>query len=543
MNRLIKKYFWVTLTILGISYFIFLHLYNVAPLPKIEGDLASWVLSADSLLHGRGAPYRDYWDTKPPGLILFLSLWILVFGESMRAFILLHILLVSITTLGILRLYYKIFPKVIFAAVSLLTVIIFLSPRITFFLPIELFGLSFCLIGINILITEKWTIYKRGFWGTFFILLGGQMKESFAPIALSIIPFLGYVVIVHKNEFKKTILRVISAVICLISLLFIFLILTNSLKAYIEVFRYLVSISKRSKIAWALEFPQSTFTYLQFPLIKFLYLFITLYFFIKFKLGELGVSQKIKKGFDAIFITSKFNEKNLSIFVAIFYSVGSWIGFILQNRFGSHYDSQMVFPVMIFQALPIYILYDAIKRFKIVGRFKLFKNSIFVLAVLLITVMIFPKKAYFVEYPYKEFNIIKLFANQKLNLSLEERIKKKINPSECILHIYGWGVGATYLYSERKPCTRFFLVNLTPETHFNEYKTTLIKNPPEAIIYTQGGADMESTIFGSIEAFENNIFHFRKVLDKCYRKDEKEENLYLPKLNGEALQVCLEKNS
>src|SRR3990167_4993245 len=91
------------------------------------------------------------------------------------------------------------------------------------------------------------------------------------------------------------------------------------------------------------------------------------------------------------------------------------------------------------------------------------------------------------------------------------------------MSVYGWGVGKSYFYSNRKPCTRFFLANILPEKHNNEYRTSLINNPPAVIVYTLGGADLNT------ENFEKNVFNFTDVLKDCYQQDAKFTRTYWPK--------------
>ena len=130
-------------------FFILFNLLYFANVSKIGTDAVSWFLPAKSILNGNGVPYQDYWDTKPNGLILFSTVWLSTFGESLGSFRFLHILLISTCVFGMLRVFYLAFPKTLYALFYSLSIIVFLSPRIqTQPLLIELFGLSFSVIAL-----------------------------------------------------------------------------------------------------------------------------------------------------------------------------------------------------------------------------------------------------------------------------------------------------------------------------------------------------------------------------------------------------------
>lgn len=121
------------------------------------------------------------------------------------------------------------------------------------------------------------------------------------------------------------------------------------------------------------------------------------------------------------------------------------------------------------------------------------------------------------------------------DMTIEKEIMKKTKPSDCIVHVYGWGVGTTYFYADRKPCSRFFLVNLLPDDFYEQYSSDLVTNPPAAIVYSLAGADIDNV------RFEESVFDFPQVLKFCYKNDEIVPSLYLPKLNKKDLQKCITK--
>lgn len=64
---------------------LFIYLVVVIPVARNHGlistDEASWIAPAVAMLRGSGAPYVNYFDVKPPGLVFFFVPWIAVFGS------------------------------------------------------------------------------------------------------------------------------------------------------------------------------------------------------------------------------------------------------------------------------------------------------------------------------------------------------------------------------------------------------------------------------------------------------------------------------
>ena len=107
-------------------------------------------------------------------------------------------------------------------------------------------------------------------------------------------------------------------------------------------------------------------------------------------------------------------------------------------------------------------------------------------------------------------------------------------PLDCIDVQHGWNVGQQYYYSQRKPCTRFFLTNILPPERIPEYQAQLVDNPPAALVYITVLTDLD------VDAFEQNIFNFSKVLESCFIQDDEFPTLYWPIFKGEKLRKCFE---
>jgi hypothetical protein len=113
-------------------------------------------------------------------------------------------------------------------------------------------------------------------------------------------------------------------------------------------------------------------------------------------------------------------------------------------------------------------------------------------------------------------------------------VSKASSTADCVMQPFGWDAGATYVYAERRPCTRFFLPNLMTASQKDEYVAELLADPPVAVLYSPQGADLD------VEQFQNSVFNWRLVLDNCYRLLEGDGRwAAFASDQGEGLQDCV----
>jgi len=169
----------------------------------------------------------------------------------------------------------------------------------------------------------------------------------------------------------------------------------------------------------------------------------------------------------------------------------------------------------------------------------------------LLIVFLLPKGSYFKSYALENYSpryvmkqIYGHFKVIKPNTEFEDYIASKTNKNSCILSVYGWSVGETYYYAQRRPCTRFFLTNMVVEGwQEEEYRKSILKNPPQAIVYTQSGANLE------VARFEREVINLTQIIGQCYQPDSQHTGssvmyptLYFPRFSGDRLKVCLQQN-
>jgi len=496
---------WYIIVGLVVGYFIFLHFFAFSNVLSIEHDLVSWALPGKALIDNFGSLYQDFWNINPPGVILFTHLWMTVFGVSGFSFQLLHFLLVFVCLFGIIRIFRKIFPSYLFGWLSIITSIVLLSPRTLNMLGAsELNGLAFSVFALNILIGSNLFLglAKRGFFASFLFVLSSQMKDPFTFTIISLFPFLMFVYLRFKEEFKRVFKSILFGIASGASLIVGYLVINGSLRAYMQVLmvkrstfiaggvvRYLLNLNS------GMQVPKESITYFPYSLWILFVLSFVFYLLLKFICGDY-VFKAIKrrgKGLYKFVANLEVSEKGYEMAVLLFYGLGSWLGYSLQNRHGSHYDIQQVFPVIIFITIPLLIVYRVgFRKLKMINASKNLKKLCLFSFYCLVSLFTLPKIEYLQEFQYENISLKTFWNNmQKASHSssggLEDVIKKVTKPDDCIINLYGWAVGINYFYSQRRPCTRFFIPNMLSSEYIREYNEALVNNPPKAILYHRGG--------------------------------------------------------
>lgn len=517
---------------------------------KLDGDTISEILMAKAPSMGLGVPYKDYWEYKPPGIFLILDLWIKFFSSSLVSFRILQIILFSIVGISTYLILKKIFSQAFSFIIAGLAITVLISPYLANnLLPSELFGLFFSVIALVILLYLKNPFYKF-YLSALLFFLSSQMKDPFALTILAIIPPLFFLFLSKKYIlFRKAVLYSFMGIISGIFLIGGYLLLLKSFNAYIDVlniksqvvdsqillklgdflYRYMFSFSHAKNIVFYLQ-------YQIFPILFLWILSLVLNLTLRGKLIFLPYRHK-KESNLAVKTSLKFQftTQIINMLSIIFYSLGSFIGFALGNKFDFHYMLQVI--------LPLYFFLTIILKNTIDNLFQIFPRSIFkILLSATLIFLIFPKSIYLKSYiiiDQKPQEIIKeiyhhIFASD-IRYPKDQYINSKTSPGSCILSVYGWSVGEDYYNAKRQPCTRFFLANIAFDGWQKaEYRQSLLNNPPAVIVYTTTGADI------NIPQFEKEVINLTKIIKNCYKKDP--YNLYVPRYLNQELKDCLKQN-
>ncbi len=550
--RKIKKY---KLFILFFSIVLILSIINIAETSpgRIGGDTVSMVLMATAPLRGLGAPYKDFWEYKPPGVFLLLGVWIRLFGDSMASFKLLQFLFLLGTgglTYLILK---KIFSSFYVLIVGGLAIIVLFSPYLfSIFLTSELFGLFFSLAGlVSLMYLKKFEL--RFFLSSFLFILSAQMKDPFSFTILAILPLLIYLLMSRDyRDFLKAIVLVAAGFLSAVFLTGGYLLILGSLNDYFQVWACKSRVFNlwknwegfEERFDFSFQHAKNILIFSQYRVLTILALWISS-FSLRLKMRSFNAKNHGKLQVLAD-LKIKLKPQTLDILIVVFYSLGSFMGFTMTDRFGPHYLLQVVLPIYFFWAI---ICKSILDNFQNIIRNRGFT---LLLSIPLFMIVLFPKAPYVTSYrlekwfpPHTAEQISRVLTTSKVDAKLEDYIAEKTSPTSCVLSVYGWGAGEIYYYAQRRPCTRFFLVNIVVEEwQKKEYRESILQNPPQAIVYTQGGADME------VAQFEKEVVNLARIIDQCYQPDPQytgssmmHPTLYFPRYQSDELKACLRENA
>ena len=216
--------------------------------PRVVSDSASHLLLAVSPIIKIGAPYKDFWDIKPPMMPLILFFWTKIFGFGILSIRLMSIILQVACVFLIYFLYKKIFKTPVFELVYLSTILILLSPFLqSLLLSTEALGLVLSLLSLLTLISSKKDFSKYFFSGLFF-LFSSQSKEPFTFTIFAAVPILAYSLL-NKGikKFLKNIFIFIAGILTGLIIIYTYLNVVNALASYKDVFLFNLPPDKQKK--------------------------------------------------------------------------------------------------------------------------------------------------------------------------------------------------------------------------------------------------------------------------------------------------------
>jgi len=451
----------------------------IAVAPVVPDRLAHDVTSylTPLVLHesGIGVPYADVFDIKPPGVLMILDLWTWVFGTSTVTIAALDAVAIGGVMLLTDSIARRVAPKPIGAiAVTLVAVSYMLGGFKSVLFQTETLGLVLLLSAFRTLIVKErrnWHLVLAG--STAF--LATQMKDIYLP------SFAGLIFIIWASSPGKgwRLMQIawygVGAFLSL-TLVATYLVWLGAGAAYLEVVLYKVE---------------------RYGIPLWLLLFAALL---------IGVAMWASANTRQAAIRPDSNRYPGILGVVSFISVLA--GVLWQRRIPiAHYGE----PLFVMFVLMLLCLSGIVLSWWHVG------TARSVVVGLLTVAMAAPVVADF------SWRVVKprLVPGEQLMSALTPEDPKTLipyslmasysSPEECLIHTYGWGAGATYVYTQRRPCTRFFLPNLMTETQKQRYVQDILADPPVVVKYSPLGADLD------VEAFEQDVFAWERVLTNCYR--------------------------
>lgn len=564
ITRLLTSKFDISFLLIEVLLVAFLSILNLgvreteghwATQNMLTGDGATFVLTATSHNKDLGVPYKDYWEYRPPGFFFLIDYWSKIFGSDVLSFKIMEAFFRILVGLQICFLARKIFSPFQAFVVSSLTLFVFFSPAFGIFLYPEPYGIFFSLMGLlSLIYMEKFG--WRLFLSSMFFSIAMQTKDIFAGAELAFVPIFVYLAISRNYKMLiKGFFCVALGFVFPTVLLIIYLLNLGSLSAYIEVLNFKSNIYPTrlwDDVYHSLrQYYDFHLNNLAFVSYNYRYLLSILVFWIISILVIIAKSKAkytiFKKKINIIIkipsLTFSLNRKNMNILTLLAFLLGSFVLPSTVALISAHY----IFATII----STYFLWGIAALFLAkltAGVLKSSKINIFFLLFFLIAIL--PNKWIVIEYAVLPVNILKQATNNinipEGNIDVEKYLASKTNSRDCILSVYGWKSTESYLYSERKPCTRFILPNIViTDWQKKEYRQSILDNPPKAVVYSIVGTDM------NFEKFEKEVINLSKILNNCYKQDLTYTTsrhwplvkLYFPAKESDDLKICLKNNA
>ena len=502
-------------TYIGLFLFALILLFEI--LVRTEGrlahDFSSYVIPASGL----GTPYSDYFINRPPFLFLVLRTWGMVFGYSILSWRFLEIILLFAVLYGTFAITVK--RKLNVFSIFLLTLFSFsflFGQNLTMFLPVELIGLSFILAAITLMRKTK-SLWAVALSYILLVLAAGVREQYLILIPIVLIPqFVPPLKIDQcRNHLKGTLIGLLSPVIFL---LFYFLI-NGNFKNFLNVSYVSIQSEKRSLnqyFQWfrqvvdhvQLEFMSnlinSVLPSVFLSTIVTVVIVISPFFILNAKVrSEIGGNEN--------------SQQNLRVFIV---GIALLISTAWQSagyRYSGHYAiNSTIGVILIISSAWSLINEHFLSRQNNSVTQKLSRGlALLLLASFIPSHLTLNRAESFVQIDSLERAFDKMLVGKDEDLTMNEKITRNIlsraeKDFDCAVNVYGWDQ-SFYLYTQSRPCTRFFIPNLVVTPSMNEeYRKELLENPPRVINYRFGGADLD------VGAFERNVFPFSLVLSNCY---------------------------
>ena len=547
-DQSIQRYVTVVVALVTLSWLALQSFYKLQT-PLLRADFISTLVPGIAPFKGLGSPYLNYWEIRPPALPLMTGLWGALIGTSLWSFHLLWLLFLAgimWMTWVILGRLFSFWEKIlIYFAFGLL---FFANSVQTQFFPPEINGLFFSLAGLIFALKNK-PFNRDIFFSSFFFILAGQMKEVFALVGISLLPHFVIKLFGNKQELWQFVRNVVAGIALAAFIILIYLLLIEALSAYGELLAYKSSVFNPTdfgalftRLSPALRYLTQRFFILPYRALLLLFATTGVVLFLWFKKN---ITQTLVKKNQRIvqFIFSQPLSKTITLYaVALLFCLGSFAGYLMQNRYNHIYDIAILLSFILLIALVGKIFIHTLLNLLPVWQKHFSRSMTFMLSLAFIGLLFIPNQQLWSENfsQIRDYNprlhAARWFNTEKKEqISMETKIKNNTSLTDCIDVQHGWNVGQQYYYSQRRPCTRFFLTNILPPEKISEYQQQLVSNPPAALVYITVLTDL------NVESFEQNIFNFSKVIDACFIQDDEFETLYWPAFEKREFKECFKK--
>ncbi len=511
-------------------------------MPKLGGNAASRVLLAVGPIFKIGRPYADLYEFVPPGFLILISGWIKIFGLDTLYLRLFHVIFITLSGLFILIICRRIFKKRIveFVVFSAATISLHSGIIQTDIFSVDFLGTTFALGGLAALLYFKSTLVKL-LLGITLIMMASQIKDYYVLPILALAPiYFREVINRNKRDFCKLVFITLAGPLLIIFSVLFYLYSNSAIEGYIQILHDKAAFAQYGSFNQLLGSFNTMIdifneNFLQFPnIIKGL---IVANLFLAVWLYSRKPKKRLRFKFDnAVKWLNNYSDTYTGkILTTLVYIVFLLLGLTFYGQYSVDTRfSAIVFSLFILSGLLIAYTIEIISQ----G----IKNKLIkILIVSALLILLVPKSTVL-----KSYNFLPAYRGS-YNFEVEKEIMKRTKRNDCILHVYGWGVSATYIYTKRPPCSKYFLPNslhqVRRQSASSEYRKQIFANPPSVIIYTTQLTDF------NMMRFEGETINLPNVLVNCYEPDPKYKNylgffrppitVYWPKISDkEELKKC-----
>ncbi len=479
------------------------YIYNT---PKIStGNSAARVLLAVGQPFHIGRPYTDLFEYVPPGLLIALTTWIDAFGISMYSFRALHALLVftsGLLLILILRKVLRFWPAEVAVFFPLL-ITVFSRAIQTDIFSIESFGTTFALAGLTALLYITHPVTKLAL-GSGLLFAASQIKETFLLCGLALL--YPYIDVLRKRpllESIKIFLASLYGPLAVVALLVSYVVFHDAVGGYIYVLQRKLELVQKYTISGAIENLEVVINFYAvnyLARIKILTELTIISIGLTLLLGMWNYS-KTKK----LFVLKK--GVMYSSVTTLLFCFGIFGGFMIYGQI-SHGMRMLSIGIALYILIGMLIAYPLRALTELIPQ-RFLRGIVQIISAVIIAYLLLPNYLVLRDYQYN------VAPQVSYDYFVENKIISKVSPEECILHLYGWEVPQTYIYTKRRPCTKFFLANLVVgrPARIKEYQDEVVSNPASAIIFNTAGTDL------NLPAFDQTVINFPQILKHCYTRD------------------------
>lgn len=500
---------------------------------KIFGNSSSRLLVALGPIIGIGKPYENLWEFVPPGFLALVTVWMKVFGWQIISLKFLQAVLLFVSGIVFIKVLRKLIGRLSITLPLLISFIfIFYSPSLqTDMLSIELFATTFALSGLLAILNRERTL-QRYFLAAFLFSLSSQIKETMTFTIFVLVPFLITDLLYSKTTPAKfkILISVVLGLLLTFLISVIYLLITGSWEAYMEIVKYKAGrvvffgglVSLLYKINFVENFYSENFLHFHNYLRNLSFVILALYVFKLLKKIQFKKYNNLSYGLKVSF--NKFILPNVYEVASLIYGVAVFTGLILYNQYSA--DARLMPIAAAFLIMNGMLIKFILRIFS--SKTNSSPNLLFdTILFLILLVSYSPQNNIIKAFPQQIISHVnaEILNNDKYRANYIYTSDAEVNDyifentinNDCILNPYGWEVAETYIYSKRRPCSKYFLVNIlySNPTYFNGYLKDIINNPPKVMVINTQLTDL------NIEYFSQNIFNYPKVAENCYTRDSK----------------------